>query len=629
MTDILNTGKSALFAFQKALATTSHNISNVNTEGFSRQRVDLEAIPGDGQSALYIGSGVRVSDVRRVNDEFASARVFSATSAHAQQNTHYQMASRLDNLMASDGISIAPTLDTFFNAIQDANIDPSSSATREVVLQSAEQLANRFQSLQNQLDDTQSEINERTVESVKMVAEYAESIAAINNTIVGIQGSLRSQQANDLLDQRDQLITKLSEHIDISTVNQGNGSLDVYIGKGLSLVSSGVAQSFSTVRDSLYPERLQIQIGEGVSAVSVDTNLQGGVIGGLNTFATETLHPAMQQLGRLSLSLADQLNEQHTRGVDIDGVPGGQLFGVADPQSFASSDNIGTATISGRISDTSELVATDYVLRFDGANFTATRTADGSQVTGSAPLAIDGLNLSLSGTPAAGDSFIVSAVSRAAGSMEALIGDPNKLALASQLNTNSELQNIGESRISDAQVIDAEAISLTVPIDIRFSSSSRYDLVDATTGTVVSGNNIYVEGQDIDFNGWRVSISGNAIAGDTHNIAPSSNAKGNNGNGLSLSALQNATNIDGIQSFNDAYGAMVSRVGSQTSTAASLTESLESLRSNAVDRQQASQGVNLDEEAINLTRYQQAYQASAQIISTADEMFQTILGAIR
>jgi len=128
MTALLNTGKSALFAFQRALATTSHNIANVNTDGYSRQRVDLQNVPGDGQSVRSTGSGVQVSGIERMHDQFASARVASATSEHASQEVQYQLASRLDNLVATEGMSIAPALTNFFNAVQDANTDPSSVA---------------------------------------------------------------------------------------------------------------------------------------------------------------------------------------------------------------------------------------------------------------------------------------------------------------------------------------------------------------------------------------------------------------------------------------------------------------------------------------------------------------------
>ena len=215
MTSLLNTGKTALFAFQSALSTSSHNIANVNTEGYSRQRVDFDAQAPAIDSVSSTGGGVRVASIDRLTDEFATARVVSATSEHAQQEIQYELASRLDDFISTEGLSVAPALNNFFNSIQDANADPSSLATREVVLENADQLANRFSALQNQIDDIQSEVNDRTTEGVNLVDQYASSIAEINSQIVSSSGGQNTQQAHDLSDQRDQLVSKISEYISV------------------------------------------------------------------------------------------------------------------------------------------------------------------------------------------------------------------------------------------------------------------------------------------------------------------------------------------------------------------------------------------------------------------------------
>ena len=192
MTDLLNNGKSALFAFQRALSTTSHNIANVNTDGYSRQRVNFESVSGDLQTVNATGRGVFVSNIERLHDQFASARVSSATSAHAEQAMHHQLASRLDNMVTTDGLSVAPALNNFFNSIQDANADPSSVATREVVLENSQQLADRFISLQNQLDVVRGEVYDRTSDAITTVNQYAISIADINRQIIGTSASQNS-----------------------------------------------------------------------------------------------------------------------------------------------------------------------------------------------------------------------------------------------------------------------------------------------------------------------------------------------------------------------------------------------------------------------------------------------------
>lgn len=629
MTDLLNTGKSALFAFQRALSTTTHNISNVNTEGYSRQRVEFQAVPGDERARIDTGGGVRIASIERVNDEFASARVQSATAAHAEQEVHYQMASRLDNLVATEGMSIAPALNNFFNSIQDANADPSSVASREVVIENTNQLAERFQTMQEQLDDAQNEVNERTREAVKMVDQYGQSIADINQRIIGSSSSLGSQQAHDLRDQRDQLVVKLSKYMDVDTLVQENGAMSVFIGKGISLVTDATAQRMSTVRDTLQPEKVQIQIGEDSSAQVLSAQVQGGVIGGLNDFADNTLRQSMHELGRLALTVADEVNQQHALGVDFDGSPGADIFGSTDPVVFSDTNNTGSGLLRGRISNTQDLQASEYVLRFDGANFTATRSSDGETTTSSLPLLLDGMALTMSGTPVAGDVFIVSATGRAASSMEVLMDNPDKLALAGQLTTMSNIGNLGDAKISPPVVTDPEDFDLTTPVDIIFTTDNTYDIVDSNTGAVLLGGANYLDGDPIDLNGWQISINGDAKTGDRHSISPNVSGRGNNSNGLALANMQTGLHVNGTESFSDAYGTLVSRIGSNTNAAATRTSALESLRDNAIDRQQTRQGVSLDEEAIDLTRYQQAYQAAAQIISTSETLFQSILGAIR
>jgi flagellar hook-associated protein 1 FlgK len=239
------------------------------------------------------------------------------------------------------------------------------------------------------------------------------------------------------------------------------------------------------------------------------------------------------------------------------------------------------------------------------------------------------MSLSITGTPVAGDTFIVSATNRAAGFMQAIVSDPSKLALAGKLTTNSNIANIGDARISSAQVLNPDAGALELPIDLIFTSDNTFNFVHTTDGVVHDANVPYVPGEPISYNGWEVSISGDAKPGDVYSIRNNVSGLSNNLNGLALADLQNSNIIDGTMTFSDAYGSMVSHVGSQTNTAETRSSALESLKENAISRQQSTQGVSLDEEAIDLTRYQQAYQASAQIISTADTLFQTILGAVR
>ncbi|NND90217.1 MAG: flagellar hook-associated protein FlgK [Granulosicoccus sp.] len=629
MSDLLNTGKSALFAFQRALNTTSHNIANVNTEGYSRQRVNFTAQGDDRLKYMEVGQGVKIESIERVQDQFATVQVNDATSTLTQQKTYHNLASKIDSLVADESLSITPAINHLFNSIHDANNDPSSIANREVVIDSAQRLSTRFQTMQDELDSTQAEVNDRTRQAVDEAASLAISIAELNRRVMAVHSSTTYKASDDLKDQRDQLITELSELIDIDTVEEKNRATNVFIGKGISLVVNGTAQSMTAEQHDLYPDRLKIQIGNDVLKQDISPRIQGGEIGGLHEFATTTLHPTMQEIGRLAIVMADQLNQQHALGLDLNADAGSELFGTPLPQAYSSNRNSGTGMIDATIDDTSALQGSDYLLRFDAGVLTATRSSDGVVTSGTIPLVLDGLSVSMTGSPVDGDTFVLSATSRASGGFNALLTDPAKLALASPLATSSAIANLGDSRISDARVTDINVATFNDPIDFIFTSANTFDIVDAGSGTVITAGVTYSENSPITVNGWEISLSGEPIPGDTHHVEPNLRGRGNNANGLQLATLQQEASVDGNNTFNDAYGTVVARVGANTRAAETRTDALESLLSNAVDRKQGTQGVNLDEEAVNLTRYQQAYQASAQIIATADTLFQSVLSAIR
>lgn len=629
MTDLLNTGKSALFAFQRALSTTSHNIANVNTEGYSRQRVEFESVPAANPGRIATGSGVNISGIERLGDQFSAARVQSATSAHAEQEAIYQMSSRLDDLIATEGVSIGPAVNDLFNSFQDANLDPSSVASREVVIENLERLTERFDTLQDQLDEAQILVNERTADAAQLVDEYAHSIADINSRIVSTGINQDSQQAHDLKDQRDQLVAQLSEYLEVDTYIQDNGAMSVYIGKGISLVVDDNAQSVSAVTDTLYPDKLQIAIGDDDTSQIVKAELQGGLIGGLNSFSSETLTQSKNELGKLALNLASTFNTQHSFGMDLNGNPGGDIFDSAEPFIRSDSKNTGTGSLNAQITDVSALEASDYELRYDGASFTATRISDGQTTISTAPMIIDGIAFTVSGTPLAGDEFLVSATNRAAGTIENQIANAEELALAGRLSTSSDISNLGDTTISSASITDPEDIDLTTAVEIVFTSETSYDIVNSSDGSVQQSGAPYSNGTTISLNGWDVTVNGEPETGDVHRVTPNISGRGNNSNGLSFVELQTGLHVDDSETFNDAYGSIVSKIGATTSSANTRTTALEALRDDAIDRQLSTQGVSLDEEAIDLTRFQQAYQAAAQVITTSENLFQSILGAIR
>ncbi len=628
MTDLLRNGSNSLQAFQRALTTTSHNIANLNTEGYSRQRVELEAVSPSKTSNGFVGNGVRAVGVERLHDQFAVAQIIQSTSAHAHQDTQYQLTSRIDNLVADDALSLTPVLNDFFTAIEDVNSNPSSSAAREIFLSSTEGVASRLQALQSQLDNSQEEVNLRTNAAVNEINQYATEVAELNQRIISTGFHSGGTEVNDLLDKRDLLIKKISEFVDITKLEQDDGSASIFMGNGVGLVIGGHVSELRTTANSLSSDQTQIEISYGNSWQNVTPRLSGGVIGGLLEFQNQTLKPSMNELGLIALQFANSMNTQNAQGVDLNGNPGSDMFSVSEPNVTANDQNSGSATISSTFTDISQVEATEYDVQYTGTDFLITRLSDQTQTSSTMPLTLDGMQISFSGVPASGDTFRISPVRRAAAGIESVLNNADSLALSSPISSSGDVSNLSDASVSDPQVNDIDNPALQNNVDIRFNTDTTFDLVDGNTGTVLSAGNTYAPNTAISYNGWQVNIDGAPQAGDEFSIQANNTAQGNNSNGLAIAALQISPEMTGGTSFNDAYSTLVSRVGGQTRSSQTRSEALDHIRLDAIERQQSVSGVNLDEEAINLTRYEQSYQASAQIISTADTIFQTMLGVV-
>jgi len=631
LSNFLDTAASGLLAFQRAIATTSHNIANARTEGYSRQRTDLEARPpnlGGGQPQP--GKGTFVSGIDRLHDGFAAARVLESTSAHARETTHHGLASRIDNLMADESLGLGPALSGLNAALEDAAAEPSSTAAREVVLAAADDLDARFGTMQGQLDAIGLEAQRRLQAEAVSINDLAKGVAELNARIVTTTGRGRTSEANDLLDQRDQLIKEIAAHVDVEPIPQDDGALHLFIGNGTALVLGNRANTLGAVSDpsALGGVRLEIA-GGGGSSQSLGNVPLGGNIGGLRDFATETLEPIRHRIGRLALVMTDRLNVQHASGLDARGEFGGTLLSIGEPEALAGEANTGGATLEATVTDASNLAASDYLLRWDGASLEATRRSDGQRTSGPSPLAVDGLEISLSGVPAVGDTFLVSATGGAAGSLSRAVTDTEALAFARALIPGEDSANTGTATLAPPTVSDPADTALRTPIDIVFTADDTYDVVERGGGATLASGVTLVAGDPIAFNGWSSSIEGSPRSGDVLRIDPNTAGTGDNGNALALVGLQDEPSIDGSTTPIEEQASLVSFVGGRARTLQTRSSALETLRDDALARAETVSGVDLDEEAIDLTRYEQAYQASAQAISVAETLFQSILGAVR
>ncbi len=623
MADISSNALSGLLAQQRALATVGQNIANATTEGYTRQRIELSARPPVGR--LGPGNGVEVATVRRQYDAFLTSQLRETRSLQQQLETFNFQAGLLDDVLADPQGGITPALQAFYSAVQELSDDPASGSARVALLNEGEALVSRFHYLESRMRDQARFGNQRIEDQVNEINALASSLVDINIRIQGATGGAPAE----LLDQRDQALLALSEHVAVSTIENANGMLSVFIGTGQSLVDNANAFTLGTAQDPRDATQLRVVYNGANGTGDITDNITGGELGGMLDYQRTLLPEARNSLGRVALAIAETFNDQHREGMDLSGALGGDFFTTAAPQVAVNANNTGAATVTGLLTDISSVTVQDYELTFDGANFTLAREDGASSVTAAGPtLTLDGFSLTVAGAAAAGDSFLVRPARAAAQAIGVAVSDPNAIAAAVPVRTEAALGNTGSGAISAGEVLDVTDANLLDTVQVRFNSGTDFDLLDAN-GAVLAAAQPYTPGADIDFNGWRVDIQGAPRAGDTFTVRSNQGGIADNRNMLLLGDLQSSGILDGGSStYQEAYSTMVGSVGAQTRQARVNADAQQVLFDSVQARRDSLSGVNLDEEAAYLIFHQQAYQASARAIATADTVFQALLSAV-
>ena len=547
---LLGTAVSGLQAFQRSISVAGHNISNANTEGYTRQRVELATRQPGFSGQGYIGNGVQVEGVKRLFDQFVVDRLRDTSSSASQYETLFQFSERVSNILGNTDAGLSAGLESFFDAVQTVADDPASMPARQLLLAESDSLVARFHNLNSQLASIGEEINANLGNVVTEINGLSAAIADTNKNIAEAINQGSGETPNDLLDKRDQMINRLSELVSVRTVEQDDGSVNVFVGSGQSLVTGFLATPLQTVPNDFDSSRTEIAIVTSGATAVISDSLSGGKLGAVLDFRDQVLSPAENSLGRIAISLASEFNRQHTLGMDFDGAPGLDYFAIASPQAAASTANTGAATVTASFdtANMGSLTTADYVLSFSGAAWSLNRLGDNQAVamTGSGtavdPFVVDGLRLEIAGGAAAGDRFQIRPTRSGSSAMDLLISNPREIAAA----------------------------------------------------------------------------------------APAAAAApGDNSNALLLAGLQSGQTMEnGSTNFQGAYGQLISKLGTQTLSAQVTADAQGALLLQAQESRDTLSGVNLDEEAADLIRFQQAYQAIAQVISVADSTFQTLLSAV-
>lgn len=549
MSSLINNAMSGLSAAQAALNTASNNISSYNVAGYTRQTTIMAQANSTLGAGGWVGNGVYVSGVQREYDSFITNQLRAAQNQSSGLTTRYEQMSKIDNLLASKTSSISTSMQGFFTSLQTLVSNAEDPAARQALIGKADGLVNQFRTTDQYLRDQDKQVNIAIKASVDQINNYSKQIASLNDQISRLTGVGAGASPNDLLDQRDQLVSDLNKIVGVEVSIQDGGTYNVTMANGYSLVQGSNARQLAAVPSSDDPSRTTVAYVDGVAGeVAIPEKLiTTGSLGGLLTFRSQELDQTRNTLGQLALAFADAFNTQHKEGFDANGDPGKNFFDIGGPAVLSNTKNKGTGALDVKMTDSSSVQATDYKITFDGTDWQVTRLADNTSfkptVTGG-KMSFDGLEITVKNGALANDSFTVKPVGDAIINMKVAVTDESKIAMA-EVSKNDTDPNVDKG-------------------------------------------------------------------------------KSDNRNGQKLLDLQTKATIWN-KTFNDAYATLVSDVGNKTATLKTSSTTQNNVVTQLSNQQQSISGVNLDEEYGNLQRYQQYYLANAQVLQTANSLFDALL----
>lgn len=642
---ILNTSLTGLLTSQRALSVISHNIANVNTPGYNRQRVLLTTNEPQFTGVGYIGNGVEISRIERIQDQFLTTQIQNSISGKNEFNAFLDLAQRIDNTLGNEITGLSIGLQNFFNAVQDVVDLPSSIPARQAMISEAQSLTSRFSFLDTRLSELTSESGLQLSENIGSINSIARSLAELNERIVTAQGNIDQQPPNDLLDKRDLLIEQLAELVNVRATEDATGAVNVFIGNGQPLVLGDKASQLGATET--YQGNYEITLVNQFNSITITDNITGGTLGGIVSFQGELLGDVRNSLGRIAISLAETFNNQHQLGQNLDGEVNTDFFNIGAPSVIPQG---GAANnVSATITDASLLTNSDYVLSsVDGANnYILTRLSDGQATAidtlGASPyttVQIDGFTLTINAGAAAGEEYIIQPTLGGSMSISTAIVDPRKIAAAGPLRSSEATNGLGlpvnggSAEISAVDISDLTNVPLTNPISLTFNSATnQFDISSPPGGTLAYNPATESAGKQFTIaaaGNVTFTISGIPETGDRFIIENNNNGTGDNRNALKLAELQTAlTMLNGAATFQDAYGQILAEVGTKVHQAEISADALGSLADQSLQIREALSGVNLEEEAANLLKFQRQFQASAQLMTVADTLFQSLINAVQ
>ena len=669
---LLDVAKTALFTAQQALTVTGHNIGNVNTPGFSRQQVILtEQRPADG-SPGQVGTGVKIAEIRRAVDTFLNRELIQSHEDLGQFTVARDELRRLESLFGDPrGQGLSGKLNDFFKALQDATTTPSQVAPRSVVLAQASSLSSAFRQLNTDLVETRRSLDVQVDVTIGEINSLTGKIAQFNTQIKSAEVS--GQNANDLRDQRDLAVNELASRVEVLTLDRADGTVSVFTARGLVLVDQETTRNLVGVESLDNQGLVEIGYDIGGSQPYVISDLIGtGKLRGLLDVRDRTIPSVQRGIDTLAGSLLTEVNHIHRAGYGLDGSTGQDLFSGLSVTTTVPTTNVGSALIAnGTVTAPSLLTFHDYEIRFTGpSGYAIVDVTTGAGIRGNytgtvlTPPTVDApLNI-VTGT---NDTLVVSVDGTTSGTITLNGAGSPGLAYASGDALAEEVQ----SKINADSALAAAGRQVSVLFDrttnrlvLQSNSSGGVSAVDVTGGTAraalglsggvsTAASGTYSGPQTFHLDGIAVTVSGAPAANDVLHVNSRDNAArdlavalidpskvalsstragvpGNNKNGLDLVALQSktVTGLDNTTLF-DAYRKTATDLGVSSQVAGQRLETEEIRHEQLQNFRAQVSGVSLDEELVNLLKYQRAFEAASRMIVAADEMMSTLISLKR
>lgn len=591
---MLTIGSTATMTFKKALDVTSHNVANVSTDGYSRQRAEISSNSPNTVGATFMGGGSQVDSVERISADYLQSQLNTSNAMSNRYDSQVNLSTQVEGLIAANDGGVQEFMQGFFDSLQTLANNPTSTTSRQLVLDQADGLSSHVSNLTSILGDTQDQVNNQIKDLTGEINNRLQTVQAINSQVERALSNSQ-QPPNDLLDQRDQAIMELSNYIDVKSFPQKDGRVDLFTNDGkLPLLADNkivpLTAGLSPYRDE---NRVELYMTLNGSKQVVSDRVSGGELGGVLDFRTNMLDQAQNDLGVALNGLVGSMNWQNYQGYDVNDQPGGNIF---------------------------------KPLEIDGVYGDVDNAQDGSAIKVSfnpnQGVAEPPYSLPETGTYNQKQGYLDNAFSE--------IGE--FASREYEIKADGSGYKFYDKNTQEQLTPTAGTTANTFQLDGLLFDLSANTNVDGDTFLVKPHQQILkdfaTEITDTD------SIATRGQSPDPADTNPTPAADGDNVNIANMANLQSANILfadDGGQASETllgGYSIMASNVGMYVRNSDIQQTAQNNVYQQLVNQRESISGVSLDEEAANLVKYQQAYQAAAQIISTSQSIFQTLLGVV-